>query len=129
MSRLKSWGLIYKLYTDENRGYFNEGWGYSQHPQNAWKPGEYGLWMNALRPYYRDEEMRFCPTAVREVEAANDWGTFKAWFKDAPNRYPAGGEAPQKHFLGSYSTNDWTVTARKGVGHRPATGSGRGRKT
>ncbi|MBP8911659.1 MAG: type II secretion system protein [Phycisphaerae bacterium] len=40
MSRLKSWGLLFKLYTDDNRGYFNEGWGYAGHPQNAGKPGE-----------------------------------------------------------------------------------------
>ena len=74
MSRLKSWGLLYKLYTDDNNGYFNEGWGYSRHSQNAGKPGEYGLWMNALRPYYRDEKMRLCPTATREVEAGERLG-------------------------------------------------------
>lgn len=108
MSHLKSWGLLYKLYTDDNNGYFNEGWGYATHSQNAGKPGEYGLWMNALRPYYRDEKMRLCPTATREVEASNDWGTFKAWYIDITNRYPTGAEAATKHFVGSYSGNNWT---------------------
>ncbi len=121
MSRLKSWGLLFKLYTDDNRGYFNEGWGYLQHTQNAGKPDTYGLWMNALRPYYKDEEMRFCPTAVREVESSGDWATFKAWYKDAANRYPAGGEGPQKHFVGSYSINNWTNYSPDGRGgNRPA---------
>jgi len=80
MSRLRSWGLQYRLYTDDNNGFFNEGQGYGQHPQNAGRPGTYGLWMNALRPYYVDDEMRFCPTATRVVLNANDWGTFKAWY-------------------------------------------------
>jgi prepilin-type N-terminal cleavage/methylation domain-containing protein/prepilin-type processing-associated H-X9-DG protein len=107
MSRLKSWGLIYKLYTDDNGGYFPEGQGYGGHPQNSGKPGEYGLWMNALRPYYKDEKMRLCPTATREVANPSDWGTFKAWFANFPNRYPTPSEDAQKHFIGSYSTNNW----------------------
>ena len=61
VSRLKSWGLQYKLYTDDNSGYFPEGQGYGQHPQNAGRPAEYGLWMNSMRPYYVDNEMRFVP--------------------------------------------------------------------
>ena len=92
MSRLKSWGLIYKLYTDDNKGYFNEGWGYCSTRRTRENPTTYGLWMNALRPYYKDEKMRFCPTATREVEDASDWGTFKAWFRDIANRYPTGSE-------------------------------------
>ena len=38
-ARLKEWGLMFKLYTDDHDGYFNEGWGV----------GETTLWMNALR--------------------------------------------------------------------------------
>jgi len=108
MSRLKSWGMIYKLYTDDNAGYFHEGWGYSQHASNAGRPDTYGLWMNALRPYYVDEKMRFCPMATRVVEGAGDWGTFKAWRLAAANRYPKSDEGPQKEFTGSYGTSNWT---------------------
>jgi prepilin-type N-terminal cleavage/methylation domain-containing protein/prepilin-type processing-associated H-X9-DG protein len=109
MSRLRSWGLQYKLYTDDNNGYFNEGWGYDHHTQNAGRPNTYGLWMNALRPYYIDEEMRFCPTATRVVLNANDWGTFKAWqlLPAIANRYPASGEGGEKEFTGSYGTSNW----------------------
>jgi len=121
MSRLKSWGLLFKLYTDDNDGYFNEGWGYLQHSQNAGKPESYGLWMNALRPYYKDETMRFCPTATREVANASDWGTFKAWFRDVDNRYPTGHETATIHFVGSYSINNWTNYSPQGRGsNRPA---------
>ena len=108
MSRLRSWGLQYKLYTDDNNGYFPEGQGYSQHPQN--KGGaEYGLWMNAMRPYYVDDEMRFCPTATRIVLGTGDWGTFKAWRTPdlMDNRYPASNEGPEINWTGSYGTNNW----------------------
>ncbi|MHC4356816.1 MAG: type II secretion system protein, partial [Planctomycetota bacterium] len=67
-ARLKEWGLMFKLYTDEHDGYFNEGWGV----------GETTLWMNALRPYYKDNwDMLLCPTATRVVLSQADWRTFK----------------------------------------------------
>ncbi|MBP7051649.1 MAG: type II secretion system protein [Phycisphaerae bacterium] len=121
MARLKSWGLLFKLYTDDNGGYFNEGWGYLQHTQNAGKPEAYGLWMNALRPYYKDEKMRVCPTATKEVLGDTDFGTFKAWYRDMENRYPMGNEVAAKHFVGSYSINNWTNYSPTGRGgERPA---------
>jgi len=107
MSRLKSWGLIYKLYTDDNNGFFHEGQGYDHHQQNAGRPPTYGLWMNALRPYYKDEDMLFCPTATRVVLNSNDWGTFKAWHLQIANRYPALNEGPEKDFASSYGTSNW----------------------
>ena len=106
-ARLRSWGFLFKLYTDDNEGYFNEGWGYGQH--HSGMNGELGLWMNALRPYYRDEwKMLLCPTATREMENPNDWGTFKAWFRDVSNRYRSRNEGTTKHFVGSYNINNWT---------------------
>jgi len=107
-SNLKQWSLIFALYTDENNGYFNEGWGYSQHPRNQ-GPTTYGLWMNALRPYYKDSwRLLLCPSATREVESDNDRGTFKAARRTIPNRYPAPGEGSTKKFVFSYSINSWT---------------------
>jgi len=44
-ARLKEWGLVYKLYTDDNDGYFPEGWRNND---------ERVIWINALRPYYKD---------------------------------------------------------------------------
>ncbi len=114
MSRLKSWGLLFRLYCDENNGYFNEGWGYLQHTQNSGKPEAYGLWMNALRPYYKDEKMCLCPTATREVLGDSDFATFKAWYRDIENRYPEKTEGAMKHFIGSYSINNWTNYSPQG---------------
>lgn len=94
LARLKEWGLIFKLYTDDYDGYFNEGWGV----------GETTLWPNALRPYYKDNwKMLLCPTATREMENSNDWGTFKAAYRDMAT--PRGGTY---HYVFSYSINSWT---------------------
>ena len=103
-ARLRSWGLFYKLYTDDYDGKFNPGWDI----------GEATLWMNSLRPYYKDNwEMLFCPTAKRIVLNANDWGTFKAWFRDVD--LPGGGA---QRFYGSYSENSWTNYMTKDRGTR-----------
>jgi prepilin-type N-terminal cleavage/methylation domain-containing protein len=50
MSRLKSWGLIYKLYTDDYQGSFPIGWGASDMTQ----------WMVTLRPWYHNEWKMLC---------------------------------------------------------------------
>jgi prepilin-type N-terminal cleavage/methylation domain-containing protein len=93
-ARLREWGLIFKLYTDDYDGYFNEGWGV----------GETTLWMNALRPHYKDNwEMLLCPTATRVMESASDWGTFKAAQRDVS--MPGGGSYL---YTFSYSINSWT---------------------
>ena len=106
MSQIRSWGLLYKLYTDDNGGFFPEGQGYPDH--HPGQPGSYGLWMNALRPYYKDQwKLLKCPTATRVVLGSSDWGTFKAWYGTFDNRYPAAGEGATKLFEGSYGTSNW----------------------
>ena len=42
-SHLRQWGLMFAMYTQENEGYFNEGFGYADH--HPGKPAAYGLWM------------------------------------------------------------------------------------
>ncbi len=93
-ARLKEWGLMFKLYTDENDGYFNEGWG----------KNDTTLWPNALRPYYKDNwDMLLCPTATREMVNSNDWGTFKAAVRTVSTP-----EGNSQRYVFSYSINSWT---------------------
>jgi prepilin-type N-terminal cleavage/methylation domain-containing protein/prepilin-type processing-associated H-X9-DG protein len=93
-ANLKQWGLIFKMYIDDNDGYFNEGWGVD----------ETTLWPNALRPYYKDEwNLLLCPTATREAQNLNDFGTFKAAYRDMA--MPGGGTF---HYVFSYCINSWT---------------------
>jgi prepilin-type N-terminal cleavage/methylation domain-containing protein/prepilin-type processing-associated H-X9-DG protein len=104
-ARLKSWGLLFKLYTDDYDGSFNEGW----------DVGERTLWMNSMRPYYKDNwELLFCPTATRIMLNEQDWGTFKAAWRDV--ELPAGGEM---RYYFSYSINSWTNAMTKARGDRP----------
>ena len=94
LSNLRQWGVIFEMYTEDNDGYFNEGWGV----------GETTLWPNALRPYYKDNwEMLLCPTATRLMESDNDWGMFKAAWRDMD--LPGGSEY---RYVFSYSINSWT---------------------
>ncbi len=93
-AKLKQWGLMFKMYTDDHDGYFNEGWGV----------GETTLWMNALRSEYKDNwNMLLCPTATRVMESTADWGTFKAAQRDVS--LPGGGSYL---YTFSYSINSWT---------------------
>jgi prepilin-type N-terminal cleavage/methylation domain-containing protein/prepilin-type processing-associated H-X9-DG protein len=93
-ANLKQWGLIFKMYTDDHDGYFNEGWGV----------GETTLWPNALRSYYKDEwNLLLCPTATRIMAHDMDFGTFKAAYRDLA--VPGGGTF---RYVFSYSINSWT---------------------
>jgi prepilin-type N-terminal cleavage/methylation domain-containing protein/prepilin-type processing-associated H-X9-DG protein len=102
MTRLKSWGLAYRFYADDNNAKFNSGW----------NVGETTLWMNSMRPYYKDLRMLLCPTAVRPVVSSSESGTFKAWERTIA--VPAGGTF---RFVGSYAENSWTnyMTADRGA--------------
>ncbi|UCE49914.1 MAG: prepilin-type N-terminal cleavage/methylation domain-containing protein, partial [Phycisphaerales bacterium] len=87
-ARLKQWGLVFKLYTDDHDGYFND--------RNV---GAHGLWMAATREYYKDDaKMLVCPTATKLMESSADWGTFKA--------------ATLNDFIFSYSINSWTNSVK-----------------
>ncbi len=93
-ARLREWGFFFKFYTDDYDGYFNEGWGNNQTT----------LWMNSLRPYYKDNwDMLLCPTATRVMRDLSDWGTFKAAWRDVD--LPGGGSY---RYNFSYSINSWT---------------------
>ena len=101
-ANLRQWGLIFKMYIDDNDGYFNEGWGYADHHPGG--SDQLGLWPNALRPYYKDEwNLLLCPTATREAENLSDLGTFKAAYRDLAT--PGGGTY---HYVFSYCINSWT---------------------
>ena len=82
MANLKQWGYFFMFYTDDNEGYFNEGWGYTDH-YGSGTSGEMGLWMTALRPYYKDTwDLLLCPTATSVVINFSDLGTYKATQRD-----------------------------------------------
>ena len=92
-ARLKQWGLIFKLYTDDHNGFFNN------------RDVSGGLWMDAMQSYYKDnDKMLLCPTATRLMLNSNDWGTFKAAQLDS-------------HIF-SYGINSWTNSVEVDRGAR-----------
>ncbi|MHC4326028.1 MAG: type II secretion system protein [Planctomycetota bacterium] len=92
-ARLKQWGLIFKLYTDDYDGYFND------------RDVSGGRWMDALRSYYKEStEMLLCPTATKLMEHNLDFGTFKASNLD--------------DYIFSYGINSWTNSVEKDRGSR-----------
>ncbi len=56
-SNLKQWGIIFKMYTNDNDGYFQKGW-VGQRNGSLW-------WMDATRQYYSEPDLRCCPMAMK----------------------------------------------------------------
>jgi prepilin-type N-terminal cleavage/methylation domain-containing protein len=99
-SRLKMWGLMFKLYTDDNEGKFNTG----HDPVNT------DFWMDALRPYYEDEwEMFMCPRTKTVAYPGDDWGTYRAWSHTVEGF----------EYTGGYGINSWTNNVSTDGGNRP----------
>ncbi|MHC5059079.1 MAG: type II secretion system protein, partial [Planctomycetota bacterium] len=93
-AKLKQWGLVFKLYTDDHDGYFND--------RNV---GAQGLWMSATESYYKSNaKMLVCPTATKLMQSAADWGTFKA--------------ATLNDYVFSYGINSWTNSVKVDRGSR-----------
>jgi hypothetical protein len=106
LSNLRQWGVMFEMFTNDNDGYFNRGW----------DVGETELWMNALRPYYKDNwNLLLCPEANRAMESITDSGIFRAWWRDIS--LPVGG---QHHYVSSYGINSWTNNMSKDRGFRHA---------
>jgi len=75
LANLKQWTLYFSMYTEDHEGKFQAGVG----------DGHTHHWMNALRPYYKnDPKMRCCPTAMKSLIDENgqqspQWNVFSAW--------------------------------------------------
>jgi prepilin-type N-terminal cleavage/methylation domain-containing protein/prepilin-type processing-associated H-X9-DG protein len=100
-ANLKQWGLIFVMYTDYNHGKFLPGNHHNNHVNQ---------WHRALRQFYMEKKINFCPSAMRNrVEKAAGgagsatWaylagGTFYAWGQDNGDSWSGG----------SYADNGWT---------------------
>jgi prepilin-type processing-associated H-X9-DG protein len=77
LSNLRKWGVCFQLYANDNEGYFMRGWT----PTGAYHTD---YWMEALRQYYVNPDLRCCPeAAIPGTELGlGPWGgngTFSAW--------------------------------------------------
>ncbi len=99
-ARLRQWGLMFKMFTQDNGGKFFEGYSAA----NANNPDEFEkIWFFALEDYHNgDDEIRFCPMAKKPYPEGN--GAYEAWgfeYRDPDN------VSVIKYEYGSYCLNGW----------------------
>ena len=93
MSNLHQWGLVFKMYTDDNNGLF---------PVTTRPPGWY---LSATLPYMQNEKLRLCPEAMK-VYGEGGVQPRAAWRLDEKDY----GIIDGREFVGSYGLNDWVLT-------------------
>jgi len=62
-TNLHQWGTIFAMYADDWDGNFMRGWTENNPDCGETKNTDY--WMQALRPYYKDGDLRLCPMATK----------------------------------------------------------------
>ena len=87
---LRQWGLVMKLYADDNEGHFFKGGG--------------GVdWFGTLKPWYGQQAMTYCQEAKRAaLPAGNEPGGASNWFGSTYQSWSYAGHQ------GSYGVNMWT---------------------
>ncbi|MHC4207103.1 MAG: type II secretion system protein [Planctomycetota bacterium] len=101
-ANLKQWILIWKMYTDDNNGYFHIGeGGESQDTKNRWT--------TVMQEHFKNLDMRLCPMATKPLwneggQTINPPGPFVAWgvFSDGS--------------IGSYGFNEWLCNRERSAG-------------
>jgi prepilin-type N-terminal cleavage/methylation domain-containing protein/prepilin-type processing-associated H-X9-DG protein len=97
---LRQWGLILKLYADDNSG-------------NFFKPQMSAAYFQTLKSFYSNEEILFCMEAKRSALAVGTepGGAASSWFGSTYKSYSYGG------YQGSYGLSSWIM-------YEPGTGPG-----
>jgi prepilin-type N-terminal cleavage/methylation domain-containing protein/prepilin-type processing-associated H-X9-DG protein len=102
-AKLKQWGLIFRMYANDNDGYFPTG------PYSA--PGSHPLmWMSATRPYIGDgNDLYLCPVATTPDVDESGYKTTAQHPNKAWGVYlsPTGWGA-QRGDVGSYGISEYT---------------------
>jgi len=102
MTNLKQWGSIFEMYAGVNDGYLVEG-SYGMKEEDRFKQ-----WMDALRPYYQEHDLRLCPSATKPKIVGGEYlglyGAEIAW-----GIYPESCTWWTKGDYGSYGINGWVM--------------------
>jgi prepilin-type N-terminal cleavage/methylation domain-containing protein/prepilin-type processing-associated H-X9-DG protein len=99
-SNVRQWGIIFRLYADDNEGKLPQSIaGGNLTAQEAY-------WIVATLPYYQNKKIRMCPSTKidREMENRSHGGTFAAW-----GPFDPGGDSDwwADFDTGSYGMNEW----------------------
>lgn len=108
-SNLKQWGVIFKMYSNDNDDKYFEAW---------CSTADGHRWIGSTKPYYNDPKVCYCPTAkvprMRDgigVAAGDQMGVLaatkpsEAWGQFADD--PAETRIGYRKMGGSYGTNEW----------------------
>ena len=77
-TNLHQWGTCFAMYADDYDGKFMQGW------IPAGCTGDTSCkayWQEALRPYYKDGDLRLCPMATKLESDGEPRGAYSAWGK------------------------------------------------
>lgn len=93
---LREWGLVMKLYADDNDGYFVHG-------------GSGHRWFTTLQSTYSNRELIYCPAAVKAaLPAGNEPGGSSSWFGSTYLSWSYSGHR------GSYGLSCWILNRTEG---------------
>jgi prepilin-type N-terminal cleavage/methylation domain-containing protein len=98
LANLKQWGLLFAMYCEENDSKFFNGEG----------GGNGYWWMDAMRPYYKDDKIRLCPQATTWYAGAGKIGVWGNWAWRSGNKYSTDD-------IGSYGPNAWVCNPKPGT--------------
>ncbi|MHC4389459.1 MAG: type II secretion system protein [Planctomycetota bacterium] len=96
-SNLKQLGSCFSMYTDDNDGYFQQGY------RGLPGCGTHNWWLQAIKPYYSDPHVCLCPMATKfgvVIGRGTHGATFYAWSA-------RGFLGPLGSVYGSYGINGW----------------------
>jgi len=91
LSNLHQWGTIWKMFVDDNKGYFDFR-----------SVDEDTGWVELLQPYYINEELLLCPMATKP-EFMGGRKPFAAWYDDLNEN----DMFDEGEFIGSYGINSF----------------------
>ena len=102
-SNLRQWGLVFRLYTNDNDGRFMKA-------VSGAAPGG-GTWVFSLRPYYGDagEKMALCPSATKSEDEGEGRLAKRAWVW---NETVGGVVVKHKN---SYGINNWCYSVKQNI--------------
>jgi prepilin-type N-terminal cleavage/methylation domain-containing protein len=99
-SKLHQWGLAFSMYASQNEGRMFAAF-------HGGGTTDSDVWGNALRPYYKEPDLRLCPTAMKAYDEGGSV-TFGAYRRSRLQRH-------NDHGLGSYGLSTWAGNAPLGM--------------
>jgi len=105
-SNLKQWALICQMYANDFTNYITMGMD---------PPGrQYGEWVRALAPYYKEPGIRICPSASK-LAAGFTLGVGQEWEGSKYGPWGSRFDAVAGSYYSSYGMNDWVCNVCDGA--------------